>query len=192
MGKEELMARANELGLFPHHATGELKLAQLIEEKENEGAAFEAGSPGVEVEVKVEEELKVESKPAVKGRVMTRSERHSMIRKQQKRLVRIVLRSNDEAEKEWKGKTFKFSNILHTITRFIPFDNEEGWHVEQGLLNSIRGETCTRFVEETTRKGRKIKVAKNVKKYTIEMLDPLVQEDIEGLKADQSARGAID
>ncbi len=185
MNKEELMARANELGLDPHHATGEVKLAQLIKEEEAKGDAFGASSPEIVVAEKVEPKVRMTE-------TQKRIARHAKLRKDQKKLIRIILRSNDPAEKEWKGKTFKFSNILHTITRFIPFDNEEGWHCEQGLLNSIQSEQCTRFVEEKTRKGRKIKVSRSTKKYTIEILKPLTKKELKALKADQSARGAID
>jgi hypothetical protein len=225
MKKEELQARAKQLGIEFHHNLGEDKLQAMIQAKEAElkiNAASsginqpssdqpvkpvkpQAATSGINDPVTTTDkvEINIMEKPAKKEEVLKeppvamtktqlRNARHIALRRDQKSLVRIILRSNDPAEKDWEGKTFKFSNALHTITRYIPFDNENGWHCERGLLSSIDSEMCTKFKDHKLPNGQKVRLPFSIKKYTVEILPSLTKEELAELASEQAARGSID
>lgn len=213
-----LKDKATRMGLEFHHALGAKKLKILID-KENE--RLSKIEQDVEERVVIESEVQVDlergnavealpraAEPVVpvapvvvvpltemeiKAKALaTKVKRHARLRKEQKKLVRIVLRCNDDMKKEWKGQFFKVSNILHTVTRYVPFDNENGWHVEQCLLNTILEMKCQRFKDVKLPNGKKHRKGFNIKAFTVEILKPLNKKEFKILKADQSARGGID
>lgn len=196
------------MGLEFHHALGEKKLKILIMEAQLKEHGVRGvipdeviTEPVTVVESKVEivkETAPVEkvvvappvTKPLTKLEIKVK--RHARLRKEQTKLTKIILRSNDDAKKEWKGEFFKVSNILHTITRYVPFDNEDGWHVEQALLNTIQEMKCMRFKDVKLPNGKKHRQGFNIKAFTVEILPQINKEELATLRADQSARGGVD
>ncbi len=190
--KEKLQEEAKALGIDFHHATGEIKLQELIDEKkfatsappETGETTDEPNEP--EPEVKVEPEAEVVEKPLTKGK------RLSLIRNHQKSLIRVILRCNNDNKKEWKGEIFKVANSLHAFTRFVPFDNEKGWHIERAIFDTIKEKKCQKFKEKKLPNGMKSRIGFLVNEYTIEVLPDLTPDELKDLAAEQAARGSID
>ncbi len=171
--KEELMAEAKSLGLAPHPATGWKKLQEMI------NAELSKGEPSKEKSVnKVQTETKVE--------------RMSRLRNEQRKMIRVVVHCNNDNKKEWTGQIETVICAAGTLKRFVPFDNENGWHVEQGLLDTMLNRTCQKFKNHKLKNGQESKVSYTVKEFNIEILPPLTEKELKNLAADQSARGSID
>lgn len=146
--KDELFAKAEELGLKPHHAAGEVKLKRMIDEEEM--ARFNGTAQPTASEAP--ETSKTSKAPEV---VETKVQRHARLRDEQRALVRVIVRCNNDMKKESTGETVKVSNSLHTFTRFVPFDNENGWHIELAVYNMLKERMCTRFKDITLKNGQK-------------------------------------
>jgi len=109
-------------------------------------------------------------------------------------LIRIRVTCMNPAKKEWEGEIIGAgNNLVGTVTKYIPFGNDEGWHVARILYNVIRDRVCQIFVTTTDKKsGQKVRTSKMIKEFGIEVLDPLTEADIAELKARQAATRSID
>lgn len=171
--KDELMEEAKSLGLEPHHSTGELKLQAMINE---------ALEPTVATEEEVKTVATVETKP----------ERMQRLRNEQRKLIRVIVRCNNDNKKEWTGETHSVICAAGTIKKWVPFDNEKGWHVPQAILDVIGAKMCLKFRNSKLANGQTHKISYLTKEYNIEILKPLTKKQIEKLAEEQAARGSID
>jgi len=187
---KELKEEATALGIQFHPNIGADKLAERITahrrtyKVEDDVGAVNSSTRSEPIEEPV--------KQVVPAKPETLIQKHARLRKEQKALIRVIIRCNDENKKEWVGETFKVSNTLHTMTRYVPFDNENGWHIEQAILDTIKESVCVRFKESTLPNGTKVRTPYSIKKYNIELLPPLTREQLKELATEQAARGSID
>ena len=178
--QDELMAEAKALGLEPHHSTGVLKLEKMIEDKKLED--YDAEMTGDEQFDKAYDI----------PRELTKSERKTALRQIQKRLLRVIVRCNNELKKEKTGEYFTIVCAAGTIKRWVPFDNENGWHVEQAILDVMQAKLCQKFKNTTLKNGQTHRIPFTVKEYSIEFLPSMSQEELQKLADEQDARGSID
>lgn len=171
--KELLMEEAKSLGLTPHHSTGELKLQAMID------AELSKGEAGADKEVVV----------AVKE---SKLERMKRLRDEQRKLVRVVVRCNNDDKKEWTGETQTVICAAGTIKKWVPFDNDEGWHVPQAIIDILEAKVCQKFRNGKLKNGQPHKVSYMVKEYNIEYMKPLTKKELKKLADEQAARGSID
>jgi len=170
--REKLVSEAEKLGIEFHHATGDVKLQGLIDDANT--AAGNKTEPVKPVE-------------------LTRAQILSSLKKEQTKLVRVVVRCNNDAKKDWRGELFKVSNsIIGTITRFVPFDNENGWHIEQAILNTINDKVCQKHRKGKLPNGMPTSTSFTTKEFTVEKMAPLTKKELEELASEQDARGSID
>ncbi len=188
--KAELMEEAKGLGLEPHHATGELKLQEMINAElakgESDGPALNA-EPKAEVveppKVKIEVEV-AKGKPTV-------GELRAALRKKQSKLVRVIVHCNNDKKKEWQGEIHSVICAAGTLKKWVPFGNEAGWHVPQAILDVMKSKTCQKFRSAKLPNGQEHNISYSVKEYNIEVMKPLTRGELKQLAADQSARGSI-
>jgi len=180
------MEEAKGLGLTPHHATGELKLQEMINEELGKGES--------EVIVKVDEVVKGDDKVTteIKPKIETKLQRTKRLRDEQRKLIRVVVRCNNSKKKEWQGETVSVICAAGTLKKWVPFDNEEGWHVPQAILDVMGAKYCQKFKKTKLKNGQEHNTSFTVKEFTIEILKPLTKAQLKKLAADQSARGSID
>ncbi len=175
---EKLKDEANFLGIKFHPNTGENKLSEMIKN-------FKEGVPELKEET---EKVVVPEEPVFK----TTAERHAQMRKEQTKLIRVVVHCNNDNKSELKGDFFTASNkIVGDYKKFVPFDNDEGFHVPQILLNTMRDKQCLKFRTAKNADGVEVKVPFLTKEYTIEVLPPLTPIELKKLAAAQKARGSI-
>ena len=72
------------------------------------------------------------------------------------------------------------------MKRYVPYNAEDGWHVEQILLNQLRERQCQIFVTEKDSRGNKIRKGKLIREFAIEVLDPLTEEELHDLAQRQA------
>jgi hypothetical protein len=108
-------------------------------------------------------------------------------------LVRVRITCMNPAKKEWDGEILTVgNNLVGTITKFIPFNADEGWHITQIMLNMLRERQCQIFVEGKDSKGNKTRRSKIIREFAVEVLDRLTDDELAALVARQAATRAID
>ena len=146
--------------------------------------------PGID-----EDEEVVEVKTMKKGKAakptLTKSEQKNMAIAKKKReagaQVRIKVSCMNPNKRDWVGEIFSSGNrFIGNFKKFVPFDNDEGWHVPQILVTMIQNRQTQIFVEKKDRLGNKVKQGKMVKEFSVEILPPLNKAQLQHL-ADQQA-----
>lgn len=101
------------------------------------------------------------------------------------KLVRVVITAMESTKaSNLDSEMFSAGNaIVGTISRTIPFGVE--WHVEQILLNTIKEKKFQLFTSKRNAQGVEITTARLVPAYSIVYLDPLTQEELDELAAQQ-------
>lgn len=123
----------------------------------------------------------------------TAGQRRLRKKKEALELVRVRVTCMNPAKKEWEGEIFTAgNNTVTSITKYIPFGNDEGWHIPRIIYNVIRDREAQIFVTVKDDKGRKVRTGKMIKEFAIEVLEPLSLEELGVLAARQAATHAID
>lgn len=124
-----LKAKCDALGLKYHHQNGVEKLRALIKAHE-EGAEAPEDTPAKDVEVKPI------GKPLTEAQLL--NIKKTEMRKRCLKLRRIILTCKNPLKANWSGETFGVGNsYMSTERKYVPFDNEAGYHVPQILCDMI-------------------------------------------------------
>ena len=171
-----LQSRATKLGIKYHPATGVETLKRKIDEHLN-------GKP------------KVPDKP--KSKELTDLERkNNKINEQRKaarKLIRVRITNHNPQKQEHRGEIFTVSNsVVGTIKRYVPFGNENGWHVENMILDMIKERKFQTFYTVKDHRGRPIPKSKQRLEFAIEVLNPLTQMELNILKKEQTIANNLD
>lgn len=172
---ENLKVRAEKLGVKFHPSISADKLREKIKaaQAEGEGEVSEGEQPKMKSTTGTPEES-----PAAKK---LRLKREGL------KLVRVRITCMNPAKKEWEGEIFTVSNnAVGTVKRYVPYNLDEGWHVEQILLNQLRERQCQIFVSEKDSRGNKIRKGKLIREFAIEVLPPLTEEELAELAQRQA------
>jgi len=165
--QDELMtlkARADLLGIQYHPSIGIEKLREKVAAAITGKATQEATPP---VYATGEE---------------SESQRMSRIRDEQLALIRVRLTCMNPTKSEWQGELFTVGNsLVGSITKFIPFNADDGWHVPKILLYMLQERQCQVFVTTKTRNGVTMRKGKLIKEFAIEILPALTAEELQEL-----------
>lgn len=124
------------------------------------------------------------------ARRLTRHEMKQNVRRtlqaEYTQLVRVRLLNMNPAKADLKGEEISVSNnFLGRITRYVPFNDgcgPDGWHVEKFILEAIKEKKYTKVVVN----AKKTPTAFDVPEYSIEILPPLNQKQLEKLAQRQA------
>ena len=170
---ENLKSRAEKLGVKFHPSISAEKLREKIKAAQTEGE----GSVGEQSEGKSAAGTKEESPAAKKLR----------LKREALKLVRVRITCMNPAKKEWEGEIFTVANnAVGTVKRYVPFNTEDGWHVEHILLEQLRQRQCQIFVTEKDSRGNKVRKGKLIREFAIEVLPPLTEEELAELAQRQA------
>jgi hypothetical protein len=175
---DSLKQRADLMGLNYHPSIGVDKLRDKV------NAAIEGTNNGGDGELE-EEDSSVTKKE-------TEGEARRRIQKEAMELVRIRITCMNPGKKEWEGELFTAGNgVVPTVTKYVPFNNEEGWHVPRIILYMIEARQCQVFVTVTDSKGNKTRQGKLIKEFAVEIMPSLTQVELQELAARQALSKAI-
>ena len=167
---ENLKSRAEKLGVKFHPSISAEKLREKIKAHQADGEG-EAGEVGPKAEDTTEN-------PSLKK---LRLKREAL------KLVRVRITCMNPAKKEWEGEIITVANnAVGTVKRYVPFNTEDGWHVEHILLEQLRERQCQIFVTEKDSRGNKVRKGKLIREFAIEVLDPLTEEELRELAQRQA------
>ncbi|MEA2037020.1 MAG: hypothetical protein U9O94_05900 [Nanoarchaeota archaeon] len=188
MEKEDLILELSSHNIELHHSTGVKKLRETLTAVE-QGTYKEAPTEKV-IEildtVKASEEVKI-AKTVKKVEVKLTKEQRAMT------LRRIIISPNDPLLNLQSGMIFTVGsssvNKGRMIKKFVPFNNENGWHVPQIIFDQINNAQMQKFKTVKLPNGQKTSVAYLAKKFNVEVLPDLTKEEIDRLADAQKARG---
>jgi len=182
MTDDEIRQELTDNGVTLHHKTGAKKLASTLakvrtdEYKEDPKKSTSDFPPG-----------STEASRAAKVAAMQTPEKLAM------KLVRVVVTPNDPTMVNYPGLIFTVGvsgiNNGEMVKKFVPFNNEEGWHVPQIILNQIEYGQMQKFKTVTRANGEKVLEPYLTKKFNVRILDPLTPEELKEVAAANKLAG---
>ena len=110
------------------------------------------------------------------------------------KLIRVIVRSNNPLKRDHTGEIFTVGNKVinngRAVKKYIPYNNEEGWHIPNILYKHLLAAECQIF-KKVNRNGQEVMEPQNIKAFNVEVLPPLTTDEIEKLKVKQKATGSI-
>lgn len=180
-------------------------LNQNVEIKEDErealkaraavlGIEFPANIPTDKLREKVNEVLSNSQSNAERP---AKNESTAELRARKKReatkLIRCKIACLDPSKREWNGEIITVSNsLVGTIRKYVPYNSDAPYHIEQILLNALREKRMQVFTTKPGKFGIQTRESKTVNAYSIEVLPPLTEEELQKLAQAQLARKSVD
>lgn len=178
---EELQAR----GIKLHHKTGSQKLKDTLK-------AVMGGTYVEPDKVSVEAAPVTQAVPEV--RELSAAEHEKRLTKEQRalKLTRVVVSPNDPLMSSYPGLIFTVGsssiNNGRMIKKFVPFNNDDGWHVPQIILDQIEAAEMQKFRSVTLPNGDKSLQPYLTKKFNVQVLPALTRLEMERLAAAQQSK----
>lgn len=169
-----LKARADLMGVSYHPSIGLEKLREKV------NAALASGED--------------EAAPAVAAAAeLTEGQLREQAVMDATRLVRIRLTCMNPNKKELDGEIYTVGNsLVGTLKKYIPFNNDEGWHVPHILYETLRDKECQIFTTKRDARGNQYREGKLIKEFAIEVLPPLTEEELHDLAQRQAMSKSVD
>jgi len=182
MTDEEIRQELKDNGVTVHHKTGTKKLASTLAEvrtKEYKEDPKNSDLTGPSEAARAAKEKHLAA--------MQTPEKLAM------KLTRVVVTPNDPAMVNYPGLIFSVGatglNNGRMVKKFVPFNNEEGWHVPQILLNQIENGQMQKFKTVVRPNGEKVLEPYLTKKFNVRILDPLTPEELKEVAAANKVAG---
>ncbi len=102
------------------------------------------------------------------------------------KLIRVRVTCMNPNKSDWTGEILTVSNsIVGTYKKFVPFNIEEGWHIPQIIYQALLERKCQIFVQSTNERGDRVKAAKLVNEFSVEVMNPLTENELKELRQRQ-------
>ena len=190
MTAEEIKKELKDYGLKVHHKTGLSKLTELLEDIRNNPSTVTQDVP---IDIPIEDRPYKDGLPTASKAAIEAASKHFQLTPDQvaMKLVRIVVTPNDPLMTAYPGLIFTVGasgiNRGRMIKKFVPFNNEEGWHVPNIILQQIEHAEMQKFKTVTRPNGEKVLEPYITQKFNVRVLDPLTPEEMDRLTAAQAA-----
>ena len=181
-----LKARADLVGFKYHHRVGLEKLrkdlAEFMEAQNTQEAVDEAQTaPQTPAPVKGMTPSGKPIRPASDAEIAKQK------RKKAAELVRVVVNCMNPNKREWEGEIFTVSNgTMGTFKKYVPFNNENGWHIPRIMLNMLEEKQCQVFHTVTRGNGQKVREGHLIKEFNIRVLPNLTVTELKDLANQQA------
>ena len=183
---ESLKKRADQMGLKYHHKAGLEKLKALV----NNALAPEMPEPAPsipEVKEAVKTPLTKAEKALQKAVAKPVLTVDNMSPKQlASRLVRIRVNCMNPNKTEWEGEIFTVGNRFYGFKKYVPFNNDEGWHVPYMIYEHLKERKCQIFYNSKDDRGNKTREGKLIHEFAVELMDPLTSDEMQELAQRQA------
>lgn len=181
-----LKQRADLLGVNYHPSIGVDKLRDKL-------AAATADKEPVKPEAPAALTADQKDKEAQAPAVETEHEFRRRMKQESLRLVRIRLTCMNPAKKDWDGELITVGNtLIGSISKFVPFNAEDGWHVPHMMYEFLKERQCQIFVTTKSRNGVSVRQGKMIKEFAIEELPSLTKAELEELARRQAMANKVD
>ena len=184
MTDDELKQELKDNGVTLHHKTGTKKLASTLADVRTKEYKEDTKPSTSNLSDSTEASRAAKEKHLA---AMQTPEKLAM------KLTRVVVTPNDPAMVNYPGLIFSVGatglNNGRMVKKFVPFNNEEGWHVPQIILNQIENGQMQKFKTVTRANGEKVLEPYLTKKFNVRILDPLTREELEQVAAANKVAG---
>ena len=184
MTDDEIKQELADNGVTLHHKTGTKKLASTLAEVRTKEYKEDPKKSDLTGPSEAARAAKAKHMYAIDNLTPTQ---------QAMKLVRIIVTPNDPNMVNYPGLIFTVGmsgiNNGQMIKKFVPFNNEEGWHVPTIILRQIEHAEMQKFKTVTRPNGEKVLEPYLTKKFNVRELPPLTREELEQLAARQGAAG---
>lgn len=178
-----LKARADLLGISYHPSIGVEKLKEKLAAATGDGAETDP-APQTEAQAPA---------PTPVPEVETEGQLRKRLKNEALALVRIRLTCMNPLKKDWDGEIITVGNsYVGTISKFVPFNAEDGWHVPRIMLDMLISRQYQTFVNAKSKNGVSIRQGRLVKEFGIEILPQLTQEELHDLAQRQAMAKSVD
>lgn len=192
---EALKAKAAELGIKHHPKMGAEKLQALIEKQ----LAQSVKEPTVQTltvsEITELQELRAEkalrdAKAKARPKLSMAAQRKALM-DDAKRLIRVRVANMNPNKRDWEGEVYTVSNaVVGTHKKYVPFNNDEGWHVPNIIVKHMQEKKCQVFYTKKDSRGNRTRHGKLINELNVEIMDPLTASELKELAQRQAmARG---
>ena len=183
-----LKARADLMGIKYHPSTGLDKLRAKIENA-LKGNISENSSLNDDEDV-----TKIQNKSAEYLTEKEFKEEEFRLRKQNAgKLVRVRVTCMNPAKKDWDGEIISVGSAkIGTYKKFVKFNTEDGWHIPHIIYEYLKEKKCSIFITVVDQKGQKVRKAKLVNEFSIEVLPVLTKEELKELAQRQAMEAGKD
>ena len=182
MNKADLVLELESHGIELHPATGVNKLRATLQE------VLKGTYKG---SVKPVDTTKITKPVTLTKKPVTLTEEQAALR-----LIRIIVTPNDPLLNSYPGMIFTVSSssILNgkAIKKYVPFNNEEGWHVPHIIYEMIRDRQCQVFTTSRTKNGIGVRQSKLIKEFAVEVLPDLTEAELAELAQRQAMAKSVD
>ena len=182
-----LKGRADLMGVSYHPSIGLEKLREKI------NAAIEQTADVLNADKAVEQAQDAADAIATTPvAAETQLQYHARKKREANELVRVRVTCMNPAKAEWEGEIFTAGNsLIGSLTKYVPFNNEEGWHIPRIIYNMMRDRMCQIFVNAKDSRGNTTRQGKLIKEFGIEVLPDLSAEELQDLAQRQALSNAI-
>ena len=184
MTDDELRQELADNGVTLHHKTGTKKLASTLAEVRTKEYKEDPKKSDLTGPSEAARAAKAKHMYAIDNLTPTQ---------QAMKLVRIIVTPNDPNMVNYPGLIFTVGmsgiNNGRMIKKFVPFSNEEGWHVPTIILRQIESAEMQKFKTITRPNGEKVLEPYLTKKFNVQILPDLTKEELKRLADQQAAAG---
>lgn len=172
-----LKARANQIGLKFHPSIG----VDALKAKLNEALG---------------ENLNTVNRAPQQRQYLTHEEYTRLTAKDKKKransLVRINVINMNPNKKEWEGEIISVGSAkLGTYKKYVLFGTSDGYHVPHIIYEAMKDRKCSVFHTVKDHLGKKVRKAKQINEFAIEVLPSLTKEELKSLAQRQSMAGSL-
>jgi len=198
---DALKEQAVQMGIKHHPAMGAKKLQALIEKHQAGEIPVEVHQQDVQTmsvseitelqQLRAEKlEREAEAERTAKPKESTGQKRTRLIEEASK-LIRIRVSCMSPNKRDWEGEMYTVSNsVVGTHKKYVPFNNDEGWHVPNIIVKHMKEKKCQIFYTKKDNRGNKTRHGKLINELNVEIMDPLTVPELKELAQRQAmARG---
>jgi len=179
--REELEARATQLGIQFSPKIGDEKLRERVNE------ALNGQDPQGDGEDSGDEDGPAPAAKAAEPANESDKARRARKQREAAALVRVQVTCMNPNKREYDGELIcAGNNVVGTFKKYVKFDVE--YHVPRIIFNVLRDRECQVFVTEKDDKGRSIRRGKQIKEFNVVELPALSEKELKELAQRQAMR----
>lgn len=185
-----LKEKAKLMGIKFSPNIGEAKLLKMIEDHENaDKPQAQDNTPAQDLSDDDSDADNEKQDAPAPVRQLTRDEIRANKRREALKLVRVMVVPMDPLRAQQEGEMVTSGNsLIGSISKYVPYNAEAGYHIPQILLNVMRERTYTHHYTVKDSKGNEINRQKQMPAYNIAVLPDLTEQELAALARDQRAR----
>ena len=195
MTDDEMRQELADNGVTLHHKTGTKKLASTLAAVRTKEYKEDPKDSNLEITGNVKHRSLSGSTPESRAAKEKHIASINTLTAEQAamKLVRVVVTPNDPLMVNYPGLIFTVGmsgiNNGRMIKKFVPFSNEEGWHVPTIILRQIESAEMQKFKTVTRPNGEKVLEPYLTKKFNVQILPDLTPGELKTLADQQAAAG---